>query len=139
MRRIIIPSLFSVILFFWGPLSVIVRAFNLRRTEGSFVALVAVCCVELCVILAVWEIAVFHSYLKLQGHIEDIGRDAVRKRNVGIAIFSIRLNRKFCMERSAFLVCAQILHCVTENYIICSCLVVCCVCMLNASIGGLTH
>ena len=96
-RRIIIPILFSVIFFFWGPLSVIVSAFNLRETEGSFVALVAVCCVELCVILAVWEIVVFHSYLKLQSHIEDIGRDAVRKRNVGIAIFSIRLNRNLLL------------------------------------------
>ena len=92
-RRIIMPLSFSMILFFWGPLSVVVRDFNLRRSEGSFFALVAVCCVQLYLILAVWEMAVFHSFVELQCRIDDFGRDAVRKRNVSLAIFSVRLKR----------------------------------------------
>lgn len=99
-RRIIMPMLFSMILFFWGPLSVVVRDFNLRASEGNFLALVALCCVQLYVILAVWEIVVFHSFVELQCRIDDIGRDAVRKRNVGLAIILIRLNRTlFCVQR----------------------------------------
>ena len=35
-RRIIVPISFSMILFFWGPLSVVVFDFNLRTSEGSF-------------------------------------------------------------------------------------------------------
>ncbi len=92
-RRFIIPFLFSAVIFVWGPLSEVVRDFNLRRSEGSFVALVAVCCIQLYVILAVWEIVIFNSFVKLQGWIDDVGRDAVRKCNVALALLSIRLNR----------------------------------------------
>ena len=99
-RRIIVPISFSMILFFWGPLSVVVRDFNLRRSEGSFFVLAAVCCVQLYVILALWEIAVFHSFVKLHCRVDGIGRDAVRKRNVSLAIISIRLNRTlFCVQK----------------------------------------
>lgn len=93
LRKFLMPVVLSVPILFWGPISVVVRDFNLRTSEGSFLVLVALCCVQLYVILAVWEIAVFHSFLELQCRIDDIGRDAVRKRNVGLAIFSIRLNR----------------------------------------------
>lgn len=99
-RRIIVPISFSMILFFWGPLSVVVRDFNLRTSEGSFFVLAAVCCVQLYVILALWEIAVFHSFVELQCRIDGIGRDAVRKRNVSLAIISIRLKRTlFCVQK----------------------------------------
>lgn len=51
-------------------------------------------------ILALWEIAVFHSFVELQCRIDGIGRDAVRKRNVSLAIISIRLKRTlFCVQK----------------------------------------
>lgn len=92
LRKFLMPVVLSVPILFWGPISVVVCDFNLRTSEGSFFVFVAICCVQLYMILAVWEIAVFHSFVELQCRIADIGRDAVRKRNLGLAIFSIRLN-----------------------------------------------
>lgn len=90
-RRIIMPFVFSVILYFWGPLSDVVRQFNLVSSGGSFVILATLCSIQLFLILAVWELLIFHFFVKLQWQIDEVGRNAVRKRNVGLAVFSIRL------------------------------------------------
>lgn len=91
-RRIIMPFSFSMILFLWGPLSVVVRDFNLRRSEGSFFALVAICCIQLVVALIVWELLVYCCSMQLGVRIDKLGRRAVRKGNITIALYLIRFD-----------------------------------------------
>lgn len=91
-RRIIMPFILSVILFTWGPLSVAVREYNLRTSEGSFIGLVFLCYIQLVAVLIVWEVSVYYCFLQLGARIDELGRSAVRKRNVTIALYLIRLN-----------------------------------------------
>ncbi len=91
-RRIIMPFVFSVILYFWGPFAAFVRPFTLLSSEGSFIALASMCCIQLFVVLAVWESLIFRLFVRLRCRIDEMGRNAVRKRNASLAISSIRLN-----------------------------------------------
>lgn len=91
-RRIIMPFILSVILFIWGPLSVAVREYNLRTSEGCFIGLVFLCCIQLVVALIVWEVFVYYCFVRLEVRIDELGRSAVRKCNVAIALYLIRFN-----------------------------------------------
>lgn len=91
-RRIVMPYVFSAILYFWGPFAAFVRPFALLSSEGSFIALASMCCIQLFVVLAVWELLIFHLFVKLRCRIDEMGRNAVHKRNASLAVLSIRLN-----------------------------------------------
>lgn len=92
-RRIIMPSVLSVILFIWGPLSVAVRQFNLRASVDCFIGLIFLCCIQLVVALILWEVSVYYCFMRLGARIDELGRSAVRECNVTIALYLIRFNR----------------------------------------------
>lgn len=91
-RRIIMPFVLSVVLFIWGPLSVAVREYNLRTSEGCFIGLIFLCCIQLVVALIVWELLVYYCSMRLGGRIDKLGRNAVRKGNITIALYLIRFD-----------------------------------------------
>lgn len=92
LRKIIMPVVFSIPLFFCGSSAVFVRDFNVKYCGNDIFALTLLACAELIVILAAWEFLFLKLSVRVSILFDKIARRSIRRHNARGAMIAIRLD-----------------------------------------------